>query len=78
MKLNRVMYREVREECYGLLIRVMLGEFPSVKQKYFYGSGLWNPAYYMNSVGKDIEFIKSYIRKQRYYSGLQKKLNEFF
>ena len=53
MKLNRVMYREVREECYGLLIRVMLGKFPSAKQKYFYGSGLWNPTYYLESVGKN-------------------------
>ena len=70
--------KEVREECYRLLIRGILGEFPSVKQKYFYGSGLWNPAYYLESVGKDKNFIKNYIRKQRYCSGLQTKLNDFF
>ena len=31
----------------------MLGKFPSAKQKYFYGSGLWNPTYYLESVGKN-------------------------
>ena len=62
----------------GYVGKKLFEKFPSIKQKYFYGSDLWNPSYYMNSVGKDIEFIKSYIRKQRYYSGLQKKLNEFF
>jgi len=62
----------------GYVGRKLLNSFPEIKKKYFYGSGLWNPAYYLESVGKDKEFIKSYIRKQRYYSGLQKKLKDFF
>ena len=62
----------------GYVGKKLLARFPSIKQKYFYGSGLWNPAYYLESVGKDKEFIKKYIRKQKYFSGLQKKLNDFF
>ena len=45
----------------------LLKRFPNIKKKYFFGSGLWNPAYYMESVGRDIEFMRGYVRKQRYY-----------
>ena len=62
----------------GYVGKKLLEKFPSIKQKYFYGSGLWNPAYYLESIGKNKEFIRRYIRKQRYFSGLQKKLNDFF
>ena len=69
---------EVAKLVRGYVGKRLLAKFPSIKQKYFYGSGLWNPAYYMDSVGKDIEFMKGYVRKQKYYSGLQRKLNDFF
>ena len=69
---------EVAKLVRGYVGKKLLARFPSIKQKYFYGSGLWNPAYYMDSVGKDIEFMKGYVRKQKYYSGLQRKLNDFF
>ena len=69
---------EVAKLVRGYVGKKLLAKFPSIKQKYFYGSGLWNPAYYLEGVGKNKEFVKSYIRKQRYYSGLQKKLNDFF
>jgi len=69
---------EVAKLVRGYVGKKLLAKFPSIKQKYFYGSGLWNPAYYMDSVGKDIEFMKGYVRKQKYYSGLQRKLNDFF
>ena len=61
----------------GYVGRKLLERFPEIKQKYFYGSGLWNPAYYMESVGRDIEFMRGYVRKQRYYEG-QRKLEDFF
>ena len=32
----------------------------------FWNSGLWNPSYYMDSVGKDINFMESYVMKQKY------------
>ena len=69
---------EVAKLVRGYVGKKLLAKFPLIKQKYFYGSGLWNPTYYMDSVGKDIEFMKGYVRKQKYYSGLQRKLNDFF
>ena len=50
----------------GYVGKKLLERFPSVKQKYFYGSGLWNPAYYLESVGKNRFYQKLY-QKQKYY-----------
>ena len=50
----------------GYIARKLFILFPQIKKEYFWGSGLWNPAYYMNSVGKDIDFIDNYIMKQKY------------
>ncbi len=61
----------------GYIAKKLFKQFPDVKRKYFYGSGLWNPASWIDSVGKDKEFMRSYIRNQRYYSGLQTKLEDF-
>ena len=50
----------------GYIAKKLFKLFPWVKEKYFWGSGLWNPAYFMDSVGKDINFIEDYIMKQKY------------
>ena len=50
----------------GIIGRLVLRKFPSVKGKYFYGSGFWNPAYFLDNIGRDREDIKQYIRKQQY------------
>ena len=62
----------------GYVAKRFFKMFPYIKKKYFYGSGLWNPASWIDSVGKDMEFMESYVRKQRYYSGIQSKLNDYF
>ena len=64
----------------GYVAKRFFKMFPYIKRKYFYGSGLWSPAYYMESVGRDIEFMKSYVRKQRYYLPhlTQSKLEDYF
>lgn len=62
----------------GYIGKKLLEQFPEVKKKYFYGSGLWNPATYLDSVGKDIEFMERYVNKQRYAVGLQKKISDYF
>ena len=62
----------------GYVAKKLFKQFPGVKKRYFWGSGLWNPASWIDSVGKDKEFMKGYIRKQRYYSGIQSKLNDYF
>lgn len=47
--------------------------FPDIKENYFWGSGLWNPAYYIGSP-KNWENTLNYIRKQKYGSlGLGKE-----
>lgn len=45
--------------------RKLLKEFPYLKRRYFWGSGLWSPAYYFDSLGeKTKEEIDEYIRNQ--------------
>ena len=61
----------------GYVARKFFKRFPAIKQEYFWGSGLWNPASWIDSVGKDKEFMRGYIRKQRYYLGHQSKLEDF-
>jgi len=50
----------------GYTGRKLLQQFPSIKKKYFWGSGLWSPAYFMEAVGKDVEFMQNYVKKQKY------------
>ena len=50
----------------GYTAKKLFKLFPGIKTRYFWGSGLWSPAYYMDSVGKDIEFMQRYVMKQKY------------
>jgi len=63
----------------GFIAKKLFRLFPWLKQRYFWGSGLWSPAYYMDSVGKDIEFMQNYVMKQRYSEEnvTQKKLTDY-
>ncbi len=42
----------------------LLKEFPQIKKTYFWGSGLWSPALYVDSVGINSEMIQNYVRNQ--------------
>ena len=44
--------------------RKLLQEFPFMKSKYFWGSGLWSPTVYFDSIGQDPEQISNYVRNQ--------------
>ena len=44
--------------------RILLQEFPYMKEKYFWGSGLWSPTVYFDSIGQDPEQISNYVRNQ--------------
>lgn len=60
----------------GYTAKRLLREYPWLKRQYFWGSGLWNPSYYFDSLGQDIEELSHYVREQ----GLprdQRKLNGF-
>jgi len=45
----------------------LLKEFPEIKQKYFWGSGLWSGMIYADAVGatgKNPEIVHQYVRNQ--------------
>lgn len=45
--------------------RKLLKEFPRMKRKYFWGSGLWSPAVYFDSVGdQNSDEISAYVQNQ--------------
>ena len=42
----------------------LLREFPEMKQKYFWGSGLWGGQVYFDSTGRDADNMRDYVRNQ--------------
>lgn len=44
--------------------RKLLDEFPEIKKRYFWNSGFWGSQGYGDSVGRDPEIIKNYIKNQ--------------
>ena len=56
---------DVAKKLKGTSGRKLLKEFPHMKRKYFWGSGLWSPAVYFDSVGdQNSEEIGAYVRNQ--------------
>ena len=55
----------------------LLKQFPDIKKKYFYGSGLWSGTKYVYSVGRDKKAIERYVAKQKYFS-VVKEQRELF
>lgn len=57
------------------LIKVMKGisgykllkQFPEIKAKFFWGSGLWSGTKYVYSVGRDKKAVERYVAKQKYF-----------
>ncbi|MBI4153835.1 IS200/IS605 family transposase [Candidatus Woesearchaeota archaeon] len=48
----------------GTSARKLFMEFPEVKRRFFWGSGLWSPMIYGDSLGREPEQIRGYIREQ--------------
>ncbi len=57
---------EVAKIFRGIIAKMLFKKFPEIKKKYFYGNGFWNPAYFLDNIGRDRDEIKQYIRKQQY------------
>lgn len=56
---------DVAKKLKGTSGRKLLKEFPCMKKKYFWGSGLWSPAVYFDSVGdQNSDEIGAYVRNQ--------------
>ena len=48
----------------GTSAKVLLREFPWLKEQYFFGSGLWSPATFFDSLGRNIEEVRDYVNSQ--------------
>ena len=48
----------------GTSAKKLLREFPYLKQKYFWGSGMWNPSYWGDAAGEDEQRVIPYIKNQ--------------
>ena len=57
--------------------RKLLHEFPEIKSKYFWGSGLWSGVIFGDTVGKDPEQIRTYVRNQGEKAKNQRSVEEF-
>ena len=66
---------EIAKKLKGYTGKKLLGKFSWLKKKYFWGSGLWNPAYDIRT--HDPEIISRYIDKQKYAYAGQKMLTAF-
>ena len=42
----------------------LLKAFPELKRRYFWGSGFWSPVVYFDSVGKNEDKMRDYVRRQ--------------
>ena len=51
----------------------ILKAFPWLKRKYFWKSGLWNPATYFDSLGNNERRLRNYVKQQ----GKQTKMRYF-
>ncbi len=55
---------QIAKKLKGTTGRKLLQEFPGVKKRFFWGSGLWSPVIYGDSLGREPEQLREYIRNQ--------------
>ena len=55
---------EITKQLKGYSGYKLLREFPEVKARYFWGSGLWSPVVFFQSLGHDYDAIEDYVRGQ--------------
>jgi len=73
---------EIKKIFKGTSGRKILKKFPWLKKKHFWGSGLWGRQCYTYSIGSDMNSLKNYVRKQKFFTGMvhsndQKRLSSF-
>jgi len=54
---------EVAKIFKGIIAKMVFKKFSDVKKRYFYGSGFWSPAYFLDNIGRKPDDIKQYLRK---------------
>jgi REP element-mobilizing transposase RayT len=55
---------QIAKKLKGTTGRKLLKEFPAVKKRLFWGSGLWSPVIYGDSLGREPAQIRDYIQNQ--------------
>ncbi len=55
---------QIAKELKGTTGRKLLREFPGIKRRFFWGSGLWSPVIYGDSMGREPAQLRDYIRDQ--------------
>jgi putative transposase len=55
---------EIAKLLKGTSAKLLLREFPWLKEQYFWGSGLWSPVIYFDSVGQNYEEMSAYVNSQ--------------
>lgn len=55
---------QIAKALKGTTGRRLLREFPGIKKRFFWGSGLWSPVIYGDSLGREPAQIREYIRNQ--------------
>jgi REP element-mobilizing transposase RayT len=55
---------QIAKELKGATGRKLLREFPGIKRRLFWGSGLWSPVIYGDSMGREPAQLRDYIRDQ--------------
>jgi len=64
---------QVRKLLKGTSGKKLLKQFPNIKKRYFWGSGLWGKQYYCYSIGSDMNALKRYVKKQKFFTIMQNK-----
>ena len=55
---------QIAKKLRGFIAKKFFALLPWVKKRYFWDSGLWNPAYDIRS--HDLSILKRYVQKQKY------------
>ena len=55
---------QIAKNLKGTSARKLLMEFPGIKKEFFWDSGLWSPVIYGDSLGREPDQIRDYIRNQ--------------
>ena len=58
---------KLRKIFKGISGHKLLKQFPEIKRKYFWESGLWGRQYYCYSIGSDMRVLQRYIEKQKFF-----------
>lgn len=64
---------EIKKLFKGTSGRKLFEQFPEIKKKYFWGTGLWARSIYFYGVGRDKKQMEAYVAKQKFSHRFDKK-----